>query len=171
MKTRLFLVAAFVLGATGSQGANPKSEGAPDVSAAFTRLKSLVGEWETDLKSSKAYLSYELIAGGTALLERDSAEGRPVMLTVYNLDGGRLLLTHYCMVGNQPRMVAKAFNADTGELDFQFLDATGLASARAGHMHNAKIRFVDNNHLMSEWQFYEDGKPKFSETAQYTRIR
>jgi hypothetical protein len=171
MKARFFLIAAMVLGSIGSQGANPKSEHSPDVSAAFSRLKSLVGEWETDLKSGKAYLSYELVAGGTTLLERDTADGRPAMLTLYHLDGGRLMLTHYCMVGNQPRMQAKAFNPETGELDFQFLDATNLASPAAGHMHNAKIRFVDNNHLVSEWQFYESGKPKFSETAQYTRMR
>ncbi len=171
MKKRLLLIAILAFGAIASQAASPKSEGSPDVSAAFARLKSLVGEWETDLKSGKAHLSYELVAGGTTLLERETADGRATMLTLYHLDGGRLMLTHYCMVGNQPRMVAKTFSAGTGELDFQFLDATGLSNARAGHMHNAKIRFVDNNHVVSEWQFYEDGKPKFSETAEYTRVR
>jgi hypothetical protein len=87
------------------------------------------------------------------------------------VDGGRLLLTHYCMVGNQPRMQAKAFNPETGELNFQFLDATNLTSSGTGHMHNAKIRLVDNNHLTTEWQFYENGKQKFSEAAQYTRVQ
>jgi hypothetical protein len=38
-------------------------------------------------------------------------------------------------------------------------------------MHNAKIRIVDNNHLVSEWQFYDNGKPKLNETAQYTRVQ
>jgi hypothetical protein len=68
-------------------------------------------------------------------------------------------------------MQIKAFNSDTGDLDFQFLDATNLASPGAGHMHNATIRIVDNSHLVSEWQFYENGKPKFSENAQFTRVQ
>jgi hypothetical protein len=55
--------------------------------------------------------------------------------------------------GNQARRPAKAFNPDTGELDFQFLDALNLASPGAGHMHNAKIPIVDSSHLVSEWQF------------------
>jgi hypothetical protein len=94
----------------------------------------------------------------------------PAMLTVYHLDGDRLLLTHYCMAGNQPRMRAAAFNPESGELEFQFVDATNLA-AGAGHMHNAKLRLVDNNHLATEWQFYENGQRKFTESAQYTRVR
>ncbi len=95
----------------------------------------------------------------------------PGMLTVYHLDGDRLILTHYCMAGNQPRMQASSFNPDTGELQFQFLDVTNLASPGAGHMHNARFRLVDNNHLKTEWQFYENGKPKMTEAAQYTRVR
>jgi len=44
---------------------------------------------------------YGLVAGGTALLERERGENRPSMLTLCSRDGDRLLLTHYCMVGNQ----------------------------------------------------------------------
>jgi hypothetical protein len=87
------------------------------------------------------------------------------------LDGGRLLLTHYCMAGNQPRMQARAFNPESGELEFQFLDAGNLPDPNAGHMHNARFRFVDNNHLVSEWEFYENGQRKLTETAQYTRVQ
>ena len=137
----------------------------------LARLKTLVGQWEATTSSGKVHLTYELVSGDTALLERESSDTMPSMVTVYYVDGGRLLLTHYCMAGNQPRMQAKAFNADTGDLDFQFLDATNLASPGAGHMHNVKIHIVDNSHLASEWQFYENGKPKFSEAAQYTRVQ
>jgi len=93
------------------------------------------------------------------------------MLTVYHFDGNRLMLTHYCSAGNQPRMQAGTFNPETGEIQFLFLDATNLASPSAGHMHNAKIRLVDQNHMSAEWQFYENGQPKFTEHAQYTRVK
>jgi hypothetical protein len=93
------------------------------------------------------------------------------MLTVYHVDGKRLMLTHYCMAGNQPRMVAGPLNAQTGEIEFHFLDATNLASPDAGHMRNAKLQLIDRDHLSSEWQFFENGKPKMTEKARYTRVK
>ncbi|HEX4595251.1 MAG TPA: hypothetical protein VH157_13300 [Bryobacteraceae bacterium] len=171
MKTHFFLITALIAASAALPAADLKSGQSTDAGAAFTRLKTLVGQWEATTSAGKVRLSYELVSGDTALLERESSETMPSMVTVYYVDGGRLLLTHYCMVGNQPRMQAKAFNPETGDLDFQFLDATNLSSAGAGHMHNAKIRLVDNNHLTAEWQFYENGKQKFSEAAQYKRVQ
>lgn len=171
MKTQFFLITTLIAASVALQAGDSKPSSSNNAEAAFARLKTLVGQWEANTSSGKAHLSYELVSGDTALLERETSETMPAMVTVYHLDGGQLMLTHYCMAGNQPRMQAKAFNPDTGEIDFQFLDATNLTSPTAGHMHNAKIRIVDNSHLASEWQFYENGKPKFSETAQYTRVQ
>src|SRR5581483_9668147 len=100
------------------------------------------------------------IAGGTALLEREHADKVPNMLTVYHLDGKRLLLTHYCMAGNQPRMEARSFNPGAGDLQFDFLDATNLPNPTAGHMRSVGIRLIDDRHLASEWRFFENGKLK-----------
>ena len=161
---RLFLLIAFLLlGSATAYGA--------DSQAAFSRLKLLVGEWETVGGMGKVHVSFELIAGGTALVERDSGDKISPMLTVYYLDGDRLLLTHYCMAGNQPRMLAKHFDPATGELEFQFLDATNLPNSNTGHMRNAKLRVADDKHFTAEWEFYEDGKLKMAEVEQYTRIR
>ncbi len=170
MKRQYLAIASLLLAAVAVHAASSKSESANDA-AAFARLKTLVGDWEADTKMGKAHLNYEVIAGGTALVEKETAEKMPAMLTVYHLDGGRLLLTHYCMAGNQPRMQARAFNAETGELEFQFLDAGNLPDPNAGHMHNARFRLVDSNHLVSEWEFYENGQRKLTETSQYTRVQ
>jgi len=48
------------------------------------------------------------------------------MISVYHLDGDRLILTHYCEVGNQPRMQATSFDPKSNEIDFNFLDATNM---------------------------------------------
>ena len=95
----------------------------------------------------------------------------PAMMTVYYLDGDRLLLTHYCMAGNQPRMQARAFNPETGEVDFEFLDATNLAPG-GGHMHNAKFRVADNDHLeRTSGSSSRTVNRRWTETAQYTRVK
>jgi hypothetical protein len=169
MKRHIFVIAAIALTTSAAYAAGPKSE-APPGPAAYARLKTLVGEWEADTNMGKVHVSYELIAGGTSLVERESSEKMPAMMTVYYLDGDRLLLTHYCMAGNQPRMQARSFDPQTGEVAFEFLDATNLAPG-GGHMHNAKIRVADQDHLSSEWEFYENGQRKMAETAQYTRVK
>lgn len=170
MKRRFALMAGLLLATVAVQAAGPKSD---NVSAAeaFSRLKTLEGNWVGDTQMGKVQLSYELIAGGTSLVEREKGEKMPEMMTVYFVDGDRLLLTHYCMAGNQPRMQATSFNPESGDLEFHFLDATNLANPNAGHMHNAKIHIVDKDHLSSQWEFYENGQKKMAETSQYTRVR
>jgi hypothetical protein len=137
---------------------------------AYARLKTLAGEWEADSSMGKLHVSYEAIAGGTSLVERESSDKMPAMVTVYYLDGERLLLTHYCMAGNQPRMEAQGFDPATGEVQFRFLDATNLKPGD-GHMHNATMRLTDNEHFSSQWEFYQNGQLKRAETAQYTRVK
>jgi hypothetical protein len=164
-------IALGMLLCAGMAAQNGQAAGDPgaDTAAAFARLKSLVGEWTTE--DAKESLTYELIAGGTAVLERETGANRPTMLTLYHRDGNRLVLTHYCMVGNQPRMAARPFDATKSELAFEFVDATNLASTAAGHMHSTTIRFVDANHIETEWQFYENGKTTMTERARYARVR
>ena len=154
----LLLVAAG--GAAGPKG---------DADAAFDRLKRLVGEWKSE--DGKDALTYELIAGGTALLERETSASRPTMVTLYHRDGQRLVLTHYCMAGNQPRMEARSFDAKTGELAFEFIGAGNLPNANAGHMRNVTFRFLDEDRFESVWQFYKDGKVTLTERARYARVR
>ncbi len=169
MKLRTFLFAGLLLTAAAIQAVD-KATASIDSKAAFARLKTLAGEWQADTSMGKAHVTYEVIAGGASLVERETAEKMPAMLTVYHLDGSRLLLTHYCMAGNQPRMQARSFDPKTGEVRFQFLDGTNLTEG-AGHMHNATLRVIDNDHLTAAWEFFEGGQRKNTETFQYTRVR
>lgn len=171
MRLRTSIFGLLFTAAVTAQVGHAAPEPAVDAASAFARLKRLVGEWKEDAATGGARLSYELVAGDTALLERETGADRPAMLTLYHRDGGRLLLTHYCMAGNQPRMQARSFDARTGELKFEFVDATNLASPTAGHMHSVAIRFVDENHIDTEWQFFENGNATMTQRARYSRVR
>ena len=171
MGSHLFLIANLLLTSAAVHAADNQADMTIDPRAAFARLKLLVGEWQADTSMGRARLTYELIAGGASLVERETSENIPAMLTVYHMDGNRLLLEHYCMAGNQPRMVARSFDPKTGELHFQFLDATNVTGKDAGHMRNATLRFVDNDNLSAIWEFYEGGKRNSAESFQYTRAR
>lgn len=171
MRTSTLLMANILLASAAVYGADLKSGSTIDAAAAFARLKTLAGEWQANTPAGQARVSYEVIAGGSSVVEREMEGNMPPMLTVYYLDGNRLLLTHYCMAGNQPRMEARSFDAKTGEVRFEFLDVTNLASKDAGHMHNATIRVVDEDHLTAAWDFYEGGQKKTTERFELTRVR
>ena len=71
---------------------------------------------------------------------------------------GRLLLTHYCEAGNQPRMKASV-SPDGKSLTFDFVDGTNLTAAQPGHMQRVVFSFIDANHHTEEWHFATaDGK-------------
>ena len=173
MRNRCLLaISSLFLAATVSAGAARKAAANTEVDpgTAFSRLKALVGDWDAESSQGKAHSRFELIAGGSVLLERFTEPGGQEMLTAYHLDGSRLVLTHYCLAGNQPQMVAEKFDGASGELDFAFAGGSNI-SPGAGHMHDAVFHLASNDHFDAKWDFVEAGKVKFSEEIHYTRTK
>jgi len=142
-----------------------------NAAAAFNKLKTLAGSWEATSQRGKVTTSYELISNGSALVEHINVPGEGEMLTVYHLDGNRLVLTHYCTAGNQPHMQAEAYDPASNQLAFDFAGGGNLSNANAGHMHNAVFKFASADTFTSSWTFQENGKPKFVENIEYHRVK
>jgi hypothetical protein len=148
---RLVLLPILVIGllATGMA-----QTGAPQQ---FERIKSLDGKWNGRSQDGKPVsTSFLTTSGGHTVLQMLHPTGWPEKPTVYHLDRDRVMLTHYCSAGNQPRMVAAP--TGTTEIDFKFLDATSLESAETGHMSRVVFRFKDARHFSQEWAWHENGK-------------
>ena len=113
----------------------------------------------------------EVIANGTVVLERSAFENKPgqTMATTFQLDGDKLMLTHYCIAGNQPRMVAAQYEEGGRLVTFVFLDGTNLPSRDTGHMDKAVFRFIDDDHFTSRWTWYEKGQEQWTEEISYER--
>lgn len=127
-----------------------------DAQKTFDKLKTLDGMWEgKSPEGQDVQVSYRSTSNGSALMSE--ILGKEDMITMFHLDGNRLLMTHYCGAGNQPRMKATA-SADGKTITFDFLDATNLASADAGHMHRMVLNLIDPNHHTEEWTFLDHGK-------------
>ena len=122
----------------------------------FEQLKGLAGSWEGTLDGQTMHVSLRVTSKGNALMHEMRGEGPDDPITVFHLDGDRLLLTHYCTAGNQPRMQATA-SPDRKTLAFDFVDATNLA-AHANHMQRLVIRVLSRDHHVEEWTFLENGK-------------
>jgi hypothetical protein len=122
----------------------------------FEELKSLDGYWEGKTPDGQTVeVAYRVTANGSALMSE--IKGKENMISMFNLDGDRVLLTHYCAAGNQPRMVASA-SPDGKTITFDFLDATNLATPDAGRMTRMVLSMPDANHHTEEWIYTDHGK-------------
>lgn len=78
------------------------------------------------------------------------------MTNLYHMDGESLLLTHYCAVGNQPRM--RAVRSETKDiLAFNFDSVTNLGALGDHYMGQMRLVFVDSDHIRQEWYSFTNG--------------
>jgi hypothetical protein len=139
----------------------PSSPGA----ASFEKLKSLAGEWEGTMNEGGKQLpsntSFRVVSDGSALMNV-LASGTPYeMVTMFHMDNGDVLATHYCAGHNQPRFRLIP-TSDPNVLNFDFKDATNLPTPDAPHMVGLKVTFVDANHHIEDWTYLQDGKKSTS---------
>jgi hypothetical protein len=150
----------------------PMTKAAPTpAQATFERLKKLEGSWTaTSTQGWTEQLQLAVIAAGSAVLET-SVDAHPgeTMATVYHMDGNRLLLTHYCVAKNQPRLQATSFEHDGQDVTFTFLDATNLPNRDHGHMDKVVFHFTDDDHFSAQWTWFENRHEQWLEVITATR--
>jgi hypothetical protein len=153
-RTNVALLTIVVLAAisAGAQSTGQKS---------FDTMKSLTGNWKgKDQVGDSIDVSYRMTGGGSTLMSeiRTSKEGHSDgMISMIHMDGDRLLLTHYCSAGNQPRMQA-SISPDGKSITFDFVDGTNITSSQPGHMQRVIFSFTDATHHTEEWHFAAPGK-------------
>lgn len=184
LRAGAFALAGCVLvaqaGAAGARDGAPAASstaaeadpGASGARTAFERFKGLEGRWiGSSTKGWEERITFETIAGGSAVVETSfDAHPSEKMLTVFHMDGDRLVLTHYCVAGNQPRMVATGFEDGGATVTFTFLDGGGLRSRDQGHMDSVVFRFVDRDNAVARWSWYEDGAERWLEEIRLQRL-
>jgi hypothetical protein len=152
-------VALFAAAAVAQEGMHEHAAAAP---SPLDRLKALEGTWTgtADMGGEKNEIKmvWHVTAAGSAVVETQFAGTPHEMVTVYTVEGGNLVLTHYCAAGNQPRMKARKGGPEN-EIAFDFAGGAGIDPAHSMHMHSARLVFVDADHLHSEWRSMDKGKP------------
>ncbi len=124
----------------------------------FDKIKSLAGNWEGPATDAKpAHINYQVVSGGTAVMETIQGKSAALMITMYHLDGDQLMMTHYCMANNQPRMKADAATSSPTSIKFKLVDVTNLASPDDGHMAGLTIEWKDANHVSTHWTWRQKG--------------
>jgi hypothetical protein len=159
------LVLTVVLtGASVSRG-DGKAEAklpAPPAHAGLEKMKKLAGTWlaaDKDGKPTDQVVSVIKVTAGGSAVHETLFPGQPhEMISVYTTDGPDLVMTHYCVLGNQPRMKADS-NSPANQIVFRFAGGTNLDPAKDKHMHEATLTFIGDDRIELNGVGWENGAP------------
>jgi len=120
--------------------------------ATFDELKTLVGDWKSSNANSSTSVDYRLIANGFALVETWTMSPTRQSMTVYTMDGSRLIATHYCPQGNAPRL--EMISTDkSGAHYFLFFDGSNIQDESSSHEHAFSIR-IESSGILTRNETY-----------------
>jgi len=93
-----------------------------------------------------------------------------VEMKIYYDYKGKLTMTHYCSLGNQPHMEIR----NPGENNMTFVlskKAQGLISLNRMHMHALIIAVDGKDSITQTWTLYDKGGKKNDVVMKLTRIK
>ncbi|WP_394727249.1 hypothetical protein [Altererythrobacter sp. GH1-8] len=131
----------------------------------FAQIASWQGRWKV-AETEALEIVFESTARGKTIVERWETGSGLHSITVYHLDGDRVVATHYCPQGNQPRLEAVAGGDD--EIAFTFRDVTDLDE---GESHTYSLRFKANSDgSLVRTEVYK-GAEGIGDPSSYTLVR
>jgi len=182
MKILCFSLAALlplVLPSGPDGRATPKSCCAADATAGvapaspLAGVQALAGSWyaldERGEPGESVAAEYRVTAGGKAVLETLFPGQEHEMITLYYEQDGALMLTHYCVLGNHPRMKAR-IDAGKGETVYSCVGGENFAScSESDHMHEGRVTLEGPDRMRTRWTQLSGGVP--SEVVELTLVR
>jgi hypothetical protein len=166
---RRFLCAGLLMGLTltvsvagqGGEKATPKLQ-TPPTNSALEKMKKLAGTWvlaDKDGKPTTEIASVIKVTAGGSVVHETLFPGQPQeMVSVYTVDGQDVVMTHYCVLGNQPRMKADR-KSPANQIVWRFVGGTNLDPKKDKHMHEAILTIVDADHIEVNGIGWENGGP------------
>ena len=159
------LVSALLLGLSqagygdATPGAKPP---VPPTNAGLEKMKKLAGTWlaaDKDGQPTGQVVSVIKVTAGGSAVHETLFPGQPhEMVSIYTADGPDLVMTHYCVLGNQPRMRA-APKSPPNQIVFRFAGGTNLNPAKDRHMHEATLTIVSDDRIEIKGTGWENGAP------------
>lgn len=145
--------------------------------AAFKKLLSLNGVWKGVFSNGREHtVTYRTTAGGTVLVETWALSPTHESMTIYHMDGTRLIATHYCPQGNQPRLEYVAAK-DPNQLEFKFFDGSNLGVLDRTHQHVFRTKILPDGtirrgeiYVANGLSIAEADKIKDEEVVVYSRL-
>tara|TARA_R110002094_G_scaffold149544_1_gene138142 strand:+ start:222 stop:662 length:441 start_codon:yes stop_codon:yes gene_type:complete len=134
----------------------------------FRSLCTMLGRWQDTDETQTVVVDYRMSANGSVLVETWDWPDREIeALTLYHLDAGALMATHYCPIGNQPRLALRSGDAD--KFVFDFVSATNLPDPTTDH--NTEFWFrLDGPTSFTRSETYLDAGKLHTQERTYRRL-
>jgi hypothetical protein len=172
--TRRFLVCGLMLFAFAAGVCGEDKPAKSSADANMERLKKLAGTWvlaDKDGKPTGQIVSVVKVTAAGSAVEETLYPGQAMeMVSIYHRDGADLVMTHYCALGNQPRMKADP-KSPANQIRFLFAGGTNLDPAKDMHMHEGTLTFVDDDHREFSGVAWVDGKPATDHCETFKLVR
>src|SRR6202522_2116550 len=130
--------------------------------AGLEKMKKLAGAWlaaDKDGKATDQVASVIKVTAGGSVVHETLFPGQPhEMVSVYTVDGPDLIMTHYCVLGNQPRMKADP-KSPVNQIVWRFAGGSNLDPKKDKHMHEATLTIIDDEHIEVNGIGWENGGP------------
>ncbi len=170
----ILILLALALVSLASYSGESQMPAPPPHSKDFEKMKELAGVWEGTVDMGKGMeqlkVTYELTSAGNAVVERFAAGKPHEMVTVYHDYSGKLTMTHYCSLGNQPHMELR--NPGENTMTFVLSEKNpGLASLNETHMHTLTIAFDGKDGITHTWTLYDKGAKKNDVVVKLARAK
>lgn len=129
----------------------------PDHDAAMIgQIKALDGAWMMTDENGQEVVGtvYHSTSAGSAVQEVMFPGTPHEMVNLYHMDGPNLVVTHFCAVGNQPRMVAHAAetNADGARVYRFAFDSVTNWRPEHDHCMGGLTLTIDGDRLIQKWE-------------------
>jgi hypothetical protein len=176
MKTKLITYCATLLLAAVVQlnAGEPPQAPAITHSPEFDKLKTLVGTWKgtSDMGQGpiEMVVQYRILAGGSVIEQRCFQNTPNEMVTMFYDKGGKLALTHYCMLGNQPAMALKASDGNSLTFDFD-ASCCSIDPKKESHMHGMTLKFNDADTYTSGCSAIMNGQEMPAHEVVFKRVK
>lgn len=127
--------------------------------ARFMAITKLAGNWESDTDGDgkvESTCNFRVTSGGHTVVETMFPGTEHEMLTIYCMDNGKVRVTHYCMLGNAPSMLATG--SDTKHMVFEFDSGANVNAGSGNYMGGLVLDIKDADHFDASWMHFENGK-------------
>lgn len=156
----LFTIALAALSLTACQSTPTRvhASGSSDEQM-LGHIAALEGEWEmvNDDGTTENGSIFQVSGAGSNVREIMFPGDQHEMTNMYHMDGDRLVVTHYCAGGNQPRMVAsEARETDEGTVyEFDFDSVSNLRPEHEHYMGQMTLTILRDGTIREDWRSFD----------------